>query len=122
VKTALLDQRIIAGIGNIYASEALFQARISPRRRAGKCTKDELARLVLAIRNVLEAAIAAGGSSLRNYANVNGESGYFQNHFAVYARDGERCPGCTCNVARTGGIKRITQGGRSTFYCPTKQK
>jgi formamidopyrimidine-DNA glycosylase len=121
IKAALLDQRIIAGIGNIYASEALFHAGISPKRMAGKCSKEQIAKLVPAIRRVLKAAIAAGGSSLRDYKQTNGELGYFQNKFAVYDRAGKSCPGCDCDAAGTGGIKQIAQGGRSSFYCPRKQ-
>jgi formamidopyrimidine-DNA glycosylase len=122
IKDALMDQRIIAGIGNIYACEALFYARINPERKAGACTKEQIANLVLAIRKVLKAAIDSGGSTLRNYAQISGDIGEFQHHFAVYDREGKRCPGCTCDVKKTGGIKRIAQGGRSTFYCPTKQR
>jgi len=121
VKDALMDQRIIAGIGNIYACEALFYARISPKRKAGACTKMQIARLVPAIRMVLTAASAAGGSSLRDYVQADGEPGYFQHHFAVYGRAGKLCPGCRCDVKKTGGIRRIAQGGRSSFYCPAKQ-
>lgn len=121
VKAALLDQRLVVGVGNIYASEALFHAKISPKRRAGACTKDQIARLVPAIRKVLRAAIKAGGSSLRDYVRADGELGYFQHCFAVYDREGKTCPGCTCDIKETGGIKRIQQGGRSTFYCPVKQ-
>jgi formamidopyrimidine-DNA glycosylase len=122
MKTALLDQRLVVGVGNIYASEALFYAKISPNRRAGSCTKEQIARLVPAIRKVLNAAIKAGGSSLRDYVQADGELGYFQNHFAVYDREGKKCPGCTCDAKKTGGIQRIQQGGRSTFYCPAKQE
>ena len=121
VKAALLDQRIIAGIGNIYASEALFYAGISPKRKAGKCTREQLEKLVSAIRKVLKAAIAAGGSSLRDYRQANGELGYFQHRFAVYGRAGQACPGCACDIAKTGGIRQIAQGGRSSFFCPRKQ-
>lgn len=121
VKTALMDQRLVVGIGNIYASEALFYAGISPKRRAGACRPEQLAKLVPAIRKVLKAAIAAGGSSLRDYRQTDGELGYFQHHFAVYGREGEACPGCTCAIRKTGGIRRMTQGGRSSFYCATKQ-
>jgi len=121
VKAALLDQRIIAGIGNIYASEALFHAGISPRRKAGKCTKAQIAKLVPAIRKVLKAAIAAGGSSLRDYRQANGELGYFQNRFAVYDRAGKACPGCRCDIKKTGGIRQVAQAGRSSFFCPRKQ-
>ena len=121
IKDALLDQRIIAGIGNIYASEALFHAGINPRCKAGSIKPDKLAKLVPSIRKVLKAAIKAGGSSLRDYRRADGELGYFQHHFAVYDREGKRCPGCTCDVAKTAGIQCITQGGRSSFYCPVKQ-
>ena len=121
VKIALLDQRLVVGVGNIYASEALFRARISPKRLAGKCTQEQIAKLVPAIRKVLSDAIEAGGSSLRDYVQADGELGNFQNRFAVYDRQGKACPGCTCDVKKTGGTKRITQGGRSSFYCPVKQ-
>lgn len=121
VKNALMDQRLIAGIGNIYACEALFGARISPKRRAGKCKPEEINRLAASIKKVLRAAIAAGGSSLRDYVQASGEFGYFQHQFAVYGREGERCRGCSCNIKKTGGVRRIAQGGRSTFYCPVKQ-
>jgi len=122
IKTALLDQRLVVGIGNIYASEALFAAHISPKRRAGSVKPDELKALTASIKKTLNAAIKAGGSSLRDYVQADGELGYFQHHFAVYGRAGTRCPGCTCDVKKTKGIRRITQGGRSTFYCATKQK
>lgn len=121
VKTALMDQRLVVGIGNIYAAEALFYAGISPRRKAGRCSSEQLQKLVPAIQKVLRAAIAAGGSSLRDYRQASGELGYFQHQFAVYGREGEACPGCTCDIKKTGGILRITQGGRSTFYCKTRQ-
>lgn len=121
IKAALLDQRVIAGIGNIYACEALFHAGISPKRLAGKCTKEQLAKLPGAIRKVLNAAIKAGGSSLRDYVQADGELGYFQHHFAVYDREGKPCPSCVCDLSKTGGVQRIPQGGRSTFYCKTKQ-
>ncbi|MGE3623459.1 MAG: bifunctional DNA-formamidopyrimidine glycosylase/DNA-(apurinic or apyrimidinic site) lyase [Bdellovibrionales bacterium] len=122
VKAALLDQRLIAGIGNIYACEAMFHAGIGPKRPAGKCTPDQIKKLAPAIQKVLRAAIRAGGSSLRDYVRTDGELGYFQNQFAVYGREGKPCPGCGCDVKKTGGIRRITQGGRSTFYCPVKQE
>ena len=115
VKLLLLDQRIVAGLGNIYVCEALFRARIDPRKASGKVTLDALGRLVPAIRAVLEEAIAAGGSSLRDYAQPSGQLGYFSKHFDVYGREGEPC--------RCGGtVKRILQGGRSTWYCPKCQK
>ena len=122
IKIALMDQRVVVGVGNIYVAEALFMAGIRPTRLAGKVTRDEMARLVPSIRKVLRAAIKAGGSSLRDYVQADGELGYFQNQHAVYGREGEPCKGCTCDTTKTGGVKRITQGGRSTFYCPTKQK
>lgn len=121
IKIALMDQRIVVGVGNIYASEALFRAGISPKRKAGACRAEQLEKLVPAIQKVLKEAIAAGGSSLRDYRQTDGELGYFQHQFAVYGREGEACPGCTCTIKKTGGIQRITQGGRSTFYCKTKQ-
>jgi formamidopyrimidine-DNA glycosylase len=118
VKSALLDQRIVAGLGNIYVCEALFRARISPRRRAGNLGPRRLARLVPAIRDVLREAIAAGGSSLRDYRQADGELGYFQHAFDVYGREGAACrtPGCGARVAR------IVQSARSSFYCPRCQR
>ena len=122
IKAALLDQRVVAGIGNIYACEALFYAAISPRRRAatviGKCA----ARLAAATRDVLTKAIAKGGASLRDHRQPNGELGYFQHHFAVYGRTGAACPDCDCDVAGTGGIRHLVQSGRSTFFCPHRQR
>jgi formamidopyrimidine-DNA glycosylase len=117
IKIALLDQRLVVGVGNIYASEALFYAKISPKRRAGACTKEQIKRLVPAIRKVLNAAIKAGGSSLRDYVQADGELGMFQHQFAVYDREGQICSHCR----KTNMIKRIQQGGRSTFYCSTCQ-
>lgn len=122
VKAALLDQRNVAGLGNIYVCEALFHAGLSPRRRAGTVQGARAERLVAAIKRVLTEAIAAGGSTLRDHRRPDGELGYFQHHFSVYDREGEPCPGCICDVARTGGIRRIVQGARSTFYCPARQR
>jgi formamidopyrimidine-DNA glycosylase len=122
IKSALVDQRVVAGLGNIYASEALFWAGLSPRRLAATVQGRRAALLVEAIRKVLSEAIAAGGSSLRDYVQTDGELGYFQHHWAVYEKQGERCPGCTCDPARTGGVRRIVQSGRSTFYCPRRQR
>jgi len=122
IKAALLDQKLVAGIGNIYACEALFHAGLSPKRRAGSCSALEITKLVAAIGKTLRKAIAAGGSSLRDYVNADGELGYFQHHFAVYDKKGLPCPHCICDVQKTKGIVRITQAGRSTFYCQTKQK
>jgi formamidopyrimidine-DNA glycosylase len=118
IKSALLDQRVVAGLGNIYVCEALFRARISPKRLAASVAGARAKRLVPAIKTVLEAAIKAGGSSLRDYAKADGELGYFQHHFAVYDREGKPCPAKDCR----GKIKRIVQSGRSTYYCPSCQK
>jgi len=117
IKAALLDQRIVAGLGNIYVCEALYRAGISPRRLAGSIGHGRAERLAAAIRSVLEEAIAAGGSSLRDYVQADGELGYFQHHWAVYGREGEPCPGCNC----TQGVRRIVQSGRSTFFCAKRQ-
>ena len=118
IKAALLDQRIVAGIGNIYACEALFRAGLSPRRLAYTVQGGRAERMAAAVRRVLGEAIEAGGSSLRDYAQVSGEFGYFQHRFAVYGRAGEGCPGCDCG----GAVRRIAQAGRSTFYCPRRQR
>lgn len=114
IKLLLLDQRIIAGLGNIYVCEALFRAGIHPLRAGGSVSLARLERLVPAIRAVLDEAIAAGGSSLRDFASPGGELGYFSKQFAVYGREGEPC-------ACGGLVRRIVQGGRSTFYCPRCQ-
>ncbi|MGR3461395.1 MAG: bifunctional DNA-formamidopyrimidine glycosylase/DNA-(apurinic or apyrimidinic site) lyase [Roseovarius sp.] len=118
VKAALLDQRIVAGLGNIYACEVLYRARISPRRLVGNLGPRRIARLVPAIRDVLRDAIAAGGSSLRDYRQADGELGYFQHTFDVYGREGAPChsPGCDAQIAR------IVQSARSSFYCPRCQR
>lgn len=122
IKAALLDQRLMVGVGNIYASEALFRAGIRPTRRAGSLTKEEVKLLTLSIKEVLKEAIKAGGSSLRNYVQANGELGYFQAKWQVYGKEGQTCPGCICQGQKKGGIKRIEQSGRSSFFCPQKQK
>jgi formamidopyrimidine-DNA glycosylase len=119
IKLAIMDQRLVVGIGNIYASEALFLAGIDPRRAAKTLKTGEIRKLASAIRKTLQQAIKAGGSSLRDYVQADGEPGYFQHRWAVYGKEGEKCRGCTC---KTGRVQRITQGGRSTFYCPAKQK
>ncbi len=116
-KTLLLDQRIVAGLGNIYVCEALNRARISPFKPAGRISKPRLAKLVDDIRTVLTEAIAAGGSTLRDYAQVDGALGYFQHRFRVYDREGEPCLNDPC----VGVIARKVQAGRSTFYCPACQ-
>ena len=122
IKTALLDQRTVAGLGNIYVSESLFRAGLSPRRIAATISGRRADRLVDAVRAVLEESIAAGGSTLRDHRRPSGEIGAFQDTFAVYGRAGERCPGCTCDGGPGGGIRRIVQSGRSTFYCPRRQR
>lgn len=122
IKAALLDQSVVAGLGNIYACEALFGAGISPNRTAATVQGRRADKLASAIKTVLAAAIAAGGSSLRDHRQTSGELGYFQASFAVYGREGQACPGCTCDKARTGGVRRIEQSGRSTFYCARKQR
>src|SRR3984885_5597528 len=124
LKAALLDQRVVAGLGNIYVCEALFRAQLSPRRLAATlATKkgeptDHAKRLVTAIHAVLNQAIKAGGSSLRDHRQTSGELGYFQHSFQVYDREGEKCQTAGCN----GIVKRFTQNGRSTFWCPKCQK
>ncbi len=122
LKAALSDQRVVAGLGNIYVCEALFRARLSPKRiastladRIGK-PNERAEKLVDAIKAVLKGAIEAGGSSLRDHRRADGSLGDFQHNFRVYDREGESCPSCK------GKIKRIVQGGRSTFYCPSCQK
>lgn len=114
IKPLLLDQRIVAGLGNIYACEALHRAHINPRRAAGRLSRDSISRLVVAIREVIAEAIEAGGSTLRDYARPDGELGYFSKRFAAYDREGGTC-------ACGGTVRRIVQGGRSTFYCPKCQ-
>ncbi|MEX2454791.1 MAG: bifunctional DNA-formamidopyrimidine glycosylase/DNA-(apurinic or apyrimidinic site) lyase [Rhodospirillaceae bacterium] len=118
IKSALLDQRVVAGVGNIYACEALYLAGISPRRKAASVQGGRADRLARAVREVLRDAIAAGGSSLRDHVAPTGELGYFQHSFRVYGRTGEPCPGCDC-AAR---VARIVQSGRSTFYCAARQR
>lgn len=116
IKMALLDQRVVAGLGNIYVCEALYRARISPRRRAAAVAGARGARLHRAIIAVLRDAIDAGGSSLRDFAAADGAPGYFQHRFDVYGREGENCGHCG------GAICRLVQGGRSTFFCPGCQR
>lgn len=116
IKLMLLDQRIVAGLGNIYVCEALFRAGIDPRKAAGKVTGPALARLVPQIKAVLGEAIEAGGSTLRDYAQPDGELGYFSKQFDVYDRHGQDCTRCGAPV------QRLAQGGRSTWYCAKCQK
>jgi formamidopyrimidine-DNA glycosylase len=121
LKAALLDQRVVAGLGNIYVCEALYRAHLSPKRQASTLADrkggptDHAKRLVEAIHTVLNQAIKAGGSSLRDHRQTSGELGYFQHHFLVYDREGQKC-GCG------GVVKRFTQNGRSTFWCPKCQR
>lgn len=125
LKAALLDQTVIAGLGNIYVSEALWRAGLSPRRAAGTISGKPGARpgmraekLAGAVRAVIAEAIEAGGSSLRDYVQATGDLGNFQHRFSVYDREGDPCPRMTCN----GVVARIVQSGRSTFYCPVCQR
>jgi len=118
VKSALLDQGIVAGLGNIYVCEALFRAGVSPRRKAGQISVARVAALVPIIRQVLQDAIEAGGSSLRDFRQADGELGYFQHSFDVYGREDEPCRTEGCGAT----IKRITQSGRSSFYCAQCQR
>ena len=118
IKAALLDQRVVAGVGNIYACEALYAAGLSPRRQASTVQGRRADRLAAAVRDVLGEAIAAGGSSLRDHVAPTGELGYFQHSFKVYGRTGEPCPGCDCGQS----VQRIVQSGRSTFYCAKRQR
>jgi len=118
IKAALLDQRVVAGLGNIYVSESLYGAALSPRRLARTVQGERAIQLAQAIRDVLARAIAAGGSSMRDYVQASGELGYFQHHWSVYGKEGEPCPGCDCGA----GIRRLVQSGRSTFYCAKRQR
>ena len=118
LKAALLDQKLIAGLGNIYVCEALHRAGLSPRRAAGAVTKPGAARLARAIQEVLREAVEAGGSSLRDHRRTNGDLGYFQHAFRVYDREGAACPTPDC----PGTVLRVAQAGRSTFFCAKCQK
>ncbi|WND03799.1 bifunctional DNA-formamidopyrimidine glycosylase/DNA-(apurinic or apyrimidinic site) lyase [Temperatibacter marinus] len=118
IKSALLDQRLIAGLGNIYVCEALWRTGIHPKRQAGKIAEKRLSKLVPAIRDILQDAIISGGSTLKDHAQVDGELGYFQHKFNAYGRENAPCLRDSCS----GTIKRIIQSGRSTFYCDSCQK
>ena len=118
IKVAILDQRVVSGVGNIYASEALYRAGISPRRTARTVKGGRADKLATAIRDVLNDAIAAGGSSLRDHRQTSGELGYFQHSFKVYGRGGEICSNEGCGQS----IRHFVQGGRSTFYCAKCQR
>ncbi len=122
VKIALLDQTIVCGIGNIYASEILYRARILPVRPAESINSAEIKRLIKYTREVLESAVEAGGSSIHDYVHPDGNVGYFQESHCVYNKTGLRCPQCCCVFEKTGGIQKSVLGGRSTFYCATLQK
>ncbi len=116
IKTAIMDQRLVVGVGNIYASESLFMTGVNPRRAAGKLTPNECEALSGSIKKVLKSAIASGGSTLRDYVRSTGDSGYFQHEFKVYGREDAPC--LTCG----NPVQRIVQQGRSTFFCPQCQK
>ncbi|MDP3405107.1 MAG: bifunctional DNA-formamidopyrimidine glycosylase/DNA-(apurinic or apyrimidinic site) lyase [Brevundimonas sp.] len=118
VKVSLLDQRNVAGLGNIYVCEALYRARISPLTAAGQVSRPRLERLTAVVREVLGDAIAAGGSTLRDFAGADGNAGYFQHRFDVYGREGQPCLAEGCS----GVVRRVVQGGRSTFWCPSCQR
>lgn len=117
IKTALLDQSVVAGLGNIYVCEALYMSRIAPDRASGDIHHSELDMLVKNIKIVLENAIEAGGSTLKDHMKTDGTLGYFQNQFNVYGREGEHCQRAACH----GSVNRIVQAGRSTFFCPVCQ-
>lgn len=120
IKTALLNQTIVAGVGNIYASEALYTAKISPLAAAGSLNKIDLENLVIAIKNVLHKSIKLGGSTLKDYKKTDGEKGQFQDHFSVYGKENASCPACLVNKEDCKIIK-LKQNGRSTFYCSNIQ-
>jgi formamidopyrimidine-DNA glycosylase len=118
IKSALLDQRIISGLGNIYVCESLWRAGINPKRLSGKVSRKKIDVLIPLIRDVLREAISAGGSSLKDHRQTNGDLGYFQHSFAVYGREGKKCNSANCSEL----VKRIVQSGRSSFYCAKCQK
>jgi formamidopyrimidine-DNA glycosylase len=122
IKPVLMDAHVVVGVGNIYASESLFRARLDPQRPANSLSAAEATTLVASIKQVLQEALASGGSSLRDHRQVTGEMGYFQHAFAVYDRAGDPCPGCDCDVTASGGVQRIVQAGRSTFYFGKRQR
>ena len=117
VKAGLLDQKVVAGLGNIYVCEALWRARVSPKRLCANLGPERCERIAAAARQVIEEAITAGGSTLRDYAGADGAMGYFQHRFDVYGREGE-----PCQSPEGGVVRRIVQSGRSTFYCPSCQR
>jgi len=122
VKTALLDQKLVVGIGNIYACEALYFAGIHPARPCNSLSRDESDALYRAIRHVLRIAIEAGGSTLKDYKHADGQMGYFQFQFAVYDQEGKPCKNCDCGqTSKEDRVQKIVQSGRSTYFCATKQ-
>lgn len=122
IKVALLNQEIVNGIGNIYASEILYDCKISPLRKAADIKLSECKKIVVSTRKILGKAIENGGSTLKDYHKIDGSVGNFQNLHCVYNKYGQKCPECKCDFLQTGGIKKIVQAGRSTFYCETLQK
>jgi formamidopyrimidine-DNA glycosylase len=118
IKAVLLDQRIVSGLGNIYVCESLWRAGVNPKRLSGKISRKKIDVLIPIIRDVLQEAISAGGSSLKDHRQTNGDLGYFQHSFAVYGREGKKCNSPDCSEL----IKRIVQSGRSSFYCAKCQK
>jgi formamidopyrimidine-DNA glycosylase len=122
IKSALLNQKIVAGLGNIYVCEALYHSNISPKRRAYTIKGARAERLATSIKHVLSLAISAGGSSLRDFRHADGGLGYFQHQFAVYGREHEYCPRCETKNGLEGCIRRISQSGRSTFFCSQWQR
>lgn len=122
IKLSLLNQEIICGIGNIYASEILYLARIHPQRPSESINLLQAAEIIKQTRIVLQKAIDAGGSTIHDFRRPDGDIGYFQEQHCVYNKTGKRCPDCCCKIEKTGGIQKIVQGGRSTFYCPVLQK
>ena len=122
IKLSLLNQEIICGIGNIYASEILYKAHISPLRASESITAKEAKDIILYTRQILKESIQAGGSTIHDYHRPDGDIGYFQQRHCVYNKTGQRCPDCVCKMQKNEGIRKIIQGGRSTFYCPVLQK
>lgn len=119
IKSALLDQEIICGIGNIYASEILYKARIRPDRNSDSLTENEIENIIKHTQLILEAAIESGGSTIHDFKSPDGDTGHFQNKLCVYGRTGQRCPDCIC---KNNSVIKIVQNGRSTFFCETLQK
>jgi formamidopyrimidine-DNA glycosylase len=122
IKLVIMDQFVIVGVGNIYASEALYKAGIHPARAAATLTHAESKKLLTAIRSVLKTAITKGGSTLRDFRHADGALGYFQHEFQVYDREGLGCGRCDCKKSQTLRVQKMTQGGRTTYFCPHKQK